>query len=279
MITENLSTLKIHKLTKAQYERELEAGRIDENALYLTPDEDNSDFELNYKIYSSISQIGLSGAVTTADVLAAMPYQSILRFSNNTDSGTDYLSDAPVTYSLVELRRDVSFGCGSIVRLSATAPEFYEANWHVNSGFSGWIKKVAYTSETKNSMLANLGALNINNVASNDEFVIKSGDDLDTYTTPGTYISSSNSITSSLLNAPSIAAGFRLIVSAGNAASTAMQIVISNDAKGTLFFRNKKTNSGWYAWEKILRNVLTSSEYGSSLPSTGTAGQVYFLKG
>ena len=39
MITENLSTLKIHKLTQEQYDRELAAGRIDENALYLTPDE------------------------------------------------------------------------------------------------------------------------------------------------------------------------------------------------------------------------------------------------
>ena len=29
--------LKIHRLTKAQYERELAAGRIDEAALYLTP--------------------------------------------------------------------------------------------------------------------------------------------------------------------------------------------------------------------------------------------------
>jgi hypothetical protein len=37
--TENLSTLKIHKLSQSQYDRELEAGRIDENALYLTPDE------------------------------------------------------------------------------------------------------------------------------------------------------------------------------------------------------------------------------------------------
>ncbi len=40
MITENLSTLKIHKLTQEQYNRELDAGRIDENALYLTPDEE-----------------------------------------------------------------------------------------------------------------------------------------------------------------------------------------------------------------------------------------------
>ena len=40
MITENLSTLKIHKLTQEQYDRELAAGRIDETAIYLTPAQD-----------------------------------------------------------------------------------------------------------------------------------------------------------------------------------------------------------------------------------------------
>ena len=40
MKTTNLETLKIHTLTQEQYERELAAGRIDENALYLTPNED-----------------------------------------------------------------------------------------------------------------------------------------------------------------------------------------------------------------------------------------------
>lgn len=40
MLTTNLETLKIHKLTKAQYERELAAGNIDSSALYLTPEED-----------------------------------------------------------------------------------------------------------------------------------------------------------------------------------------------------------------------------------------------
>lgn len=39
MIKTDLSTLKIHKLTKEQYDRELAAGRIDEHAIYLTPDE------------------------------------------------------------------------------------------------------------------------------------------------------------------------------------------------------------------------------------------------
>lgn len=40
MITENLSTLKIHRLTQAQYDREFEAGNIDPNALYLTPEKE-----------------------------------------------------------------------------------------------------------------------------------------------------------------------------------------------------------------------------------------------
>ena len=41
METKNLSTLKIHKLSQEQYLRELEAGNIDEYALYLTPSDDD----------------------------------------------------------------------------------------------------------------------------------------------------------------------------------------------------------------------------------------------
>ena len=40
MNTQNLHTFKIHKLTQEQYDRELEAGRIDANAIYLTPEEE-----------------------------------------------------------------------------------------------------------------------------------------------------------------------------------------------------------------------------------------------
>ena len=43
MITENVSTLKINKLTQEQYDRELKAGNIDETAFYLTPDTDTVD--------------------------------------------------------------------------------------------------------------------------------------------------------------------------------------------------------------------------------------------
>ena len=55
MKTENLSTLKINKLSQAQYDRELAAGRIDPNAIYLTPDEASSDGALFHA--SSVSEM------------------------------------------------------------------------------------------------------------------------------------------------------------------------------------------------------------------------------
>lgn len=52
MKTENISTLKIHKLTQEQYDRELANGNIDENAIYLTPDEN-----VDLSIYATIDQL------------------------------------------------------------------------------------------------------------------------------------------------------------------------------------------------------------------------------
>ena len=40
MITENLSTLKIHSLTADQLKRIIANGEYDNKAIYLTPDED-----------------------------------------------------------------------------------------------------------------------------------------------------------------------------------------------------------------------------------------------
>ena len=38
MITENLSTLKIHRLTQEQYDRAKAEGKLKDNEIYLTPD-------------------------------------------------------------------------------------------------------------------------------------------------------------------------------------------------------------------------------------------------
>ena len=56
MILQNLSTLKIHKLSQAQYDRELAAGRIDETAIYLVPDE-GQDIDLTAYEFITVEDI------------------------------------------------------------------------------------------------------------------------------------------------------------------------------------------------------------------------------
>ena len=60
MNTENLSTLKIHKLTQAQYNRELANGTLEANAIYLTPDE-----EIDLSGYATKND--LNGLASTLD--------------------------------------------------------------------------------------------------------------------------------------------------------------------------------------------------------------------
>lgn len=72
MITENLSTLKIHKLTQEQYDRELASGNIDENALYLTPDvvtdvDELIDMMNEYKEETNTALSGKSDTTHTHD--------------------------------------------------------------------------------------------------------------------------------------------------------------------------------------------------------------------
>ena len=59
MIIENLTTLKINQLTKAQYEAALAAGTVNENELYMT-EESNVD----------LTDFALKPTITTATLLA-----------------------------------------------------------------------------------------------------------------------------------------------------------------------------------------------------------------
>ena len=104
MKTEFLSSLKIHKLTQEQYDRELSAGTIDETALYLTPEED-----IDLTPYAKLSDLDLKAAIEhehdaaeiTSGVLPlaqggtgqamSRVQNSIIRFS----SGGDYFSSTP----------------------------------------------------------------------------------------------------------------------------------------------------------------------------------------
>ena len=54
MLTENLSTLKINRLTQEQYDAALTNGSINANELYLTPD----DNELDTSAFLRVTDVG-----------------------------------------------------------------------------------------------------------------------------------------------------------------------------------------------------------------------------
>ena len=56
MIKDTLSTLKINKLTQAQYDAALAAGTIQDNELYMTPD----DNELDTTSFLRVSDVGFA---------------------------------------------------------------------------------------------------------------------------------------------------------------------------------------------------------------------------
>lgn len=100
MITENLSTLKIHKLTQEQYDREYIAGNIDKNAWYLTPDNSTKDLQIldttweqgSFQYTSGSNQVSTNRIRSeylqdnTLILVASDGYQMILHAWNNNDT-------------------------------------------------------------------------------------------------------------------------------------------------------------------------------------------------
>lgn len=88
MITENISTLKIHKLTEKQFNREKEAGNLDTNAIYLTPDE-GVYADQTYSPTSSNAQSGkaVAEAIEDAAFYLAIKAENDERYFQITDDG------------------------------------------------------------------------------------------------------------------------------------------------------------------------------------------------
>lgn len=79
MITENLDTLKINKLTQEQYNNALAAGKINENEIYLTPDEDI----IIDQAYNANSENAQSG-IAVAEAIANSGYLPKTTYDNST---------------------------------------------------------------------------------------------------------------------------------------------------------------------------------------------------
>ena len=89
MITENLLTLKIHKLTQEQYERERKAGRLDEHAIYLTPDNGSGS------VGSSVQADWTQTNETSTDYIKNKPGDTITTTTEINNSYTTATLGAP----------------------------------------------------------------------------------------------------------------------------------------------------------------------------------------
>lgn len=107
--------------------------------------------------HTSLSQLGLSGAVTTSQVFQTMPDCStlIVGNTNNESSGT-YISDTPSLYGTVELvKYSATRTAARFTRSDESGVQIYVGKYHSTDGWSGWFKE--YNDSSKPS-LAELGA-------------------------------------------------------------------------------------------------------------------------
>lgn len=101
MITENLSTLKIHQMTQAQYDRESKAGNLEAYSIYLTPDEAQSLNLVSSELEAVINEAEAVLKSTTtyavnngAKLIAEKSYRVISNALGIDEVRTSYLSSA-----------------------------------------------------------------------------------------------------------------------------------------------------------------------------------------
>lgn len=159
MKTENLSTLKIHKLSREQYERELTEGRIDESALYLVPDEEEDSaspiiLEEVSRTYETKSDAAakLEEAKTYADEAAMTVKDDLL---NGAGDAYDTLKELG---ELIDNNQDALDALSAIADGKAAAEHD-----HVIADVTGLqdtLNGIANTYETKSDALKKIQAAN-----------------------------------------------------------------------------------------------------------------------
>ena len=147
MLTENLSTLKINRLTQEQYDTALTNGSINANELYLTPD----DNELDTSAFLRVTDVGSAVDINpiNADTLQGKNASYFATASNvstinnslnkiNSDISTINSSLNTINSDISTINSDISTINGS---LSAKAPL-------ASPSFTGTAKVAAGTDYT-----------------------------------------------------------------------------------------------------------------------------------
>ena len=222
MITENLSTLKIHKLTKEQYERELSTGNVDQNALYLTPYEevvsnvseveisDTPPTDENVEIWVNIAEEPIGVAIY--GTRAGDSTESIQSdWEQNDETAVDYVKNRPfyvtdpveVTVIGEQTVTTEDDGDGAYVQLNVDI-FFTEGRTYIVN-FNGTIYECVAWEHHEGVHIGNGSIIGAETKGNGEPFCILSYPNfssiLDTYTT-GTYTFSVNEVQSEVIRIP-----------------------------------------------------------------------------
>lgn len=225
------------------------------------------------KTHTALSDLGLSGAKTMAEVCAAMTVPSRLTLSNNT-SAANHISDVPGEYGTIEILRVAENYCTATwAKSNGNDPDFYHGIYHSSNGWSGWF--MVYSEHNKPTLtgLGALPAVDYYNVAGN---TIPSGADLNTYTTPGTYRCASGTISQSLVNTPHTTGGFKMTVKYLHDSNQLMQTIEAANGSYTYVRAASYVNSAWTFrdWSGSSTNIQTYSGFDQiDLDDASFAGQ------
>lgn len=86
----------------------------------------------------SLSEVGLSGVVTMAQVLEALPSYSELILTSNTNL-ENRISDVPGATGLLVVTKSSVYAAATWTQVNTTRPAVYTGSWHSTGGWSGWI--------------------------------------------------------------------------------------------------------------------------------------------
>lgn len=103
---------------------------------------------------------------------------------------------------------------------------------------------------------------------------LSANDDLNSCVAPGRYISGAAATSNTLANSPITDMGFLLITVDGYIPGRVHQFIISNTRP---MYHRQYQGSSWTDWGMIMESILSSYNYGDSLPTTDLVqGRIFF---
>lgn len=253
MITENLSTLKIHKLTQEQYDNAVSSGTVNENELYLTPYE-----EIDLTPYATVEQLSEKASMAhehTIDNIVNLQ-DELDDLQNELDNHTHEIADVSGLQSTLDGKASSS-DVADLQAKVGTAPVSEQIENAINN-ISQNITTYNDPSQFGCTFASTLTEI-CNAIPNNSIFLCDAGNFTDaSWNLPSQY--------GTILS-------FKI-----NKARNILHFYGKTSAYGNyqMSFSNQNEPTG--VWSCDLSSVLNSSVYGTTLPDPGIPGRIFFLK-